>query len=437
MIHSIHLSLATHHSKPEPPPPNRVEFLPITWHDQIHSQSNALMRTLKGVTLQSIPALRAIANDVILDVLLYQTPNYCYDVLENVTDQIIALHKVFLKTYPDFASNGGKCSLIGHSLGSVICWDLLSLKKESHSQQAGTMHGVHFTASPNEGNAAAISYQQFTGPGGAAVKTEDETPSAATSDTSNISGGDDGNWGPALPKALEKVLPFEPDFTVFLGSPIGLFLTLRGAHKVFDSIRDSHPDRPIAAPFKLPTRSMYNIYSPSDPVAYRIEPLLLPQDTKDLPEPRYLTRIGEDVRLHVRAMQISDEIAKTFSQKRSSLSMFVSAFSDHAQSVLQQIDDSTDQGAKKAKNDNLAIEGAELRFPLAGRGDRLDYQLQPRVIDNEYLSAVTAHSSYFQNTDITDFIMDLVQRKEDIIDLTTDETIASSMDFEEGRTVAS
>jgi hypothetical protein len=304
------------------------------------------------------------------------------------------------------------------------------------------MHGVHFTASPNEGNAAAISYQQFTGPGGTAVKTEDETSSTTTTPkTPNTSGViDDGNWGPSLPKPLEKVLPFEPDFTLFLGSPIGLFLTLRGAHKVFDTIRDAHPDRPIAAPFKLPTRSMYNIYSPSDPVAYRIEPLLLPQDTKDLPEPRYLTRIGEDVRLHVRAMQISDEIAKTFSQKRSSLSMFVSAFSEHAQSVLQQIDDSSTEkrGGKKTKNDNPLIEGStELRFPLAGRGDRLDYQLQPRVIDNEYLSAVTAHSSYFTNTDITDFIMDLVQREEDIIDLTTDETIASSIDFDQGRTTAS
>jgi hypothetical protein len=33
--------------------------------------------------------------------------------------------------------------------------------------------------------------------------------------------------------------------------------------------------------------------------------------------------------------------------------------------------------------------------------------------------------------------MDLVQREEDIIDLTTDETIASSIDFDQGRTTAS
>ena len=36
-----------------------------------------------------------------------------------------------------------------------------------------------------------------------------------------------GSWGPSLPKAIEQHLPFTPDFTIFFGSPLGLFLTLR------------------------------------------------------------------------------------------------------------------------------------------------------------------------------------------------------------------
>jgi hypothetical protein len=67
----------------------------------------------------------------------------------------------------------------------------------------------------------------------------------------------------------------------------------------------------------------------------------------------------------------------------------------------------------------------------------LDYWLQPSAIDTAYLSAVTVHSSYFTNTDIGDFIMDLVHREEDVINLTTDETIASSIDFDQGRTTVS
>jgi len=297
--------------------------------------------------------------------------------------------------------------------------------------QSGRRHGVHITNSPNEGNSAAISYQQF-------VKTE-HGASASPGSTSNGGDGvtDESTWGPALPKALEKVLPFEPDFSIFLGSPVGLFLTLRGAHEVFDSLRNSHPDHPKAAPFHLPTRSMYNIFHPSDPVAYRIEPLLLAQDTEELPEPLYLTRIGEDVRLHVKAMQLGDTITKKLSQQRSSLTMFMSSITEQAQAVLQQIDDTSEKSGKKAKSNGESTKDGSLRFPLAGRGSRLDYQLQPRVIDSEYISAVTAHSQYFQNTDVLDFVMDLVQREEDIIDLTTDETIVSSMDFEHGRTTAS
>jgi len=59
-----------------------------------------------GVTPNTIPALRSIANDVVLDVLLYMTPTYCFDVLESVTDQIYSVYGVFNKTFP--TSNHGE-----------------------------------------------------------------------------------------------------------------------------------------------------------------------------------------------------------------------------------------------------------------------------------------------------------------------------------------
>lgn len=396
------------------------------------------MRTLKAVTLNTIPALRAIANDVILDVLLYLTPNYCYDVLESVTDQITALYKVVNKVYPDFTASGGKCSIIGHSLGSVICWDLLSLKKVAATQNTQT-HDVHITNSSNADNVTAISYQQFSSQG---VKIEvDDGQKIASSVASPCNlRSSSGTWGPSLPKPFGKVIPFEPDFTMFLGSPVGLFLTLRGAHAIFDSLRNAHPDKPVAAPFNLPTRALYNIYSPSDPVAYRIEPILLAEDTKELPEPEYLTRLGQDVRLHVKAMKLRNAISQSLStsKQRSSFSLLMNSFSEHASSMLLQIDDTnTSNNVDRGSIAASAISDGNIRFPLAGRSGRLDYQLQPRVIDSEYISAVTAHSSYFQNSDVIDFVMDLVQRKEDVIDLTTDQTVTSIVDYELGRTTAS
>jgi hypothetical protein len=51
-----------------------------------------------------------------------------------------------------------------------------------------------------------------------------------------------------------------------------------------------------------------------------------------------------------------------------------------------------------------------LRFPLGGKSERVDYSFQPGVIDNEYISAVLAHSTatYFTNSDFQDFLIKLV-----------------------------
>lgn len=205
------------------------------------------MTSLNAVTLRTIPALREIANDVIFDVLMYLTPTFCYEVLECVTDQIISTYEIFMKNNPDFLSNGGKCSLSGHSLGSVICWDLLAQKASKKDD-----HGVHIT---KDGHSSDVGYQQYAG-------------RKVTKDNANY-----GNWGPSLPKPLDKVLPFEPDFTLFLGSPVGLFLTLRGAHPVFDEMRKNvsdETDETNISPFTLPSGSVHNVFHPSDPIAYRI-----------------------------------------------------------------------------------------------------------------------------------------------------------------------
>jgi len=387
-------------SEPEPPVPNRVELIPVVWYDQVRSSSSALMRSLKASTLNTIPALREIANDVIFDVLMYMTPNFCSDVLECVTQQITASMELFRKLNPDFQANGGVCSLAGHSLGSVICWDLLTLLKEKEDNRKMDRlnrlrsHGVQIS---NDGHSADVGYTQYASGEGA-------------------NNAKNGSWGPSLAQPLKQTLPFVPEFTLFLGSPVGLFLTLRGAHPVFDELREQFPNKPKAAPFTLPTGSIHNIFHPSDPVAYRIEPLLLAQETENLPPPVYLTREGQDVRLHVKAMQLGDEIRKSIAEKKHTISNFMTSLTEQAANMLQQMDDRSNK-VRETQGDAVAGGSDPLRFPLAGRNGRLDLQLQPRVIENEYVSAVMAHSSYMLNTDVTDYLIDLTKAKE-VIDLT-------------------
>ena len=119
----------------KPAPPSRIEFIPIEWYERIHSASSTLKRTLISTTLRTIPKLRVIANDVVFDVLMYLTPEFTEKVLECVTNQICDLYSRFQIIHENFAANGGLCSIIGHSLGSVISWDILAILKNNKADR--------------------------------------------------------------------------------------------------------------------------------------------------------------------------------------------------------------------------------------------------------------------------------------------------------------
>lgn len=398
-----------------PPPPERIELLPIEWFQHVHDSSTSLMKTLRSSTLQTIPALRAIANDVILDVLLYLTPAFCQAVLECVTDQICQYYAKFLEINPNFQ---GKCSIIGHSLGSVITWDLLSILKEKEGGQTQeNFRGVSIAKEEE----VEVGYQAYVHPG------EQNADSAIH-----------GTWGPSLTKAMKKTIPFVPECTILLGSPMGLFLTLRGCHPVFDEMRqravekvknqsapgkigvDQEVSVPAASPFTLPTNSLYNIYHPSDPVAYRIEPLLLSPDlqVEDLPPAVYLTAPGKDVRLHVKAKLIGDELRKNLAEQKSAWNALI----DTTIKTLGAASTAQATVGEVAKADGS---GQKVRsewppnFPLGNPtnpvGARVDHTFQPGVVENEYINAVMAHSNYFHNSDLQDFLITRLSMKSDTV----------------------
>jgi phospholipase DDHD2 len=107
MTSDIHFNYCcSNESEPSPPPPNRIEFIPLEWYDKIHASNSALKNNLVSTTLNTIPKLRAIANDVIFDVLMYMTPEFCDEVLNCVTDQIIELYDLFKTINTDFSDEG-------------------------------------------------------------------------------------------------------------------------------------------------------------------------------------------------------------------------------------------------------------------------------------------------------------------------------------------
>jgi len=410
--------------KPLPMPPNRVEFLPIEWSNKIRSPGQSLMTSLTSVTLRSIPALRAIANDVIFDVLMYLTPEYCEAIIECVTTQIIEQYSTFQRIHPTFVARGGKCSIIGHSLGSVIAWDILSILKDNTERN---------TPKGNESDPINVDGDNLQN-GVYTLSTLDKSADNPLGYQACAKGSENdskhGTWGPCLPKKMTRIIPFTPHMTIFLGSPVGLFLTLRGAHAVFDEMRaiaeaeraslipcdDEEADPPpvfnanpiICSPFSLPTGALYNIFHPSDPVSYRIEPLLLPEGVAndELPPPLFLSPDGKTIRLHVKARQVFNNfgsLSEIFNKSVETAAAAAAAADKEAASKMENFDSSRQQVTKKSFEG--CIKGKEVSFNLGGRSSRVDFQIQPGVIDNEYLSAVTAHSSYFIHDDVIDFII--------------------------------
>lgn len=113
----------------------------------------------------------------------------------------------------------------------------------------------------------------------------------------------------------------------------------------------------------------------SDPIAYRIEPLLLPLNLApeiDLPPPVYLTVPGKDVRLHIKAKQIGEDILKKTIKAQSSWTTLLT-------SVL------SSAAIETPSSLNRALADGSLVFPLGGLSSRIDYALQTSVVDNEYI----------------------------------------------------
>jgi hypothetical protein len=103
----------------------------------------------------------------------------------------------------------------------------------------------------------------------------------------------------------------------------------------------------------------------------------------------------------VEAMQLGDDIRKSFVGKANAWSNLITSVTEQAVAALSKTVEADEAGVKKGH-----LRPAELEFALGGKNDRVDFQLQTGVIDNAYLSAVTAHSAYFTNSDVLDLIIE-------------------------------
>ncbi|GAV61023.1 DDHD domain-containing protein [Cephalotus follicularis] len=115
----ITASLAERHLTPHQQGTQRVLFIPCQWRKGLKLGGEA---AVEKITLDGVRGLRVMLSATVHDVLYYMSPIYCQDIIDSVSNQLNRLYLKFLKRNPGY---DGKVSLYGHSLGSVLSYDIL------------------------------------------------------------------------------------------------------------------------------------------------------------------------------------------------------------------------------------------------------------------------------------------------------------------------
>ncbi|KAF2761832.1 hypothetical protein EJ05DRAFT_482659 [Pseudovirgaria hyperparasitica] len=210
-----------------------VMVLPVNWRVDLsfedggyrsdHDDPAFNQYTLKDITPETLPSVRNVISDVMLDIPYYLSREHNPKVLAACIGEANRVYRLWCANNPGF-SEWGRVHIIGHSLGSVMAVDVLS-KQPSR-------------ISPHYGNPST---------------PESELP------TSHFA--------------------FDTKSLFLCGSPAGFFLLLKNAALLPRHDRDKPGDDGSTLPGVageygdygcLAVDNIYNIVNPYDPVAYRV-----------------------------------------------------------------------------------------------------------------------------------------------------------------------
>lgn len=249
---------------------SRIQVLPICWRHLLDFPKQSLKHNrkehdlgdidfddheypnLEDITVEGVPAVRNLLTDLALDILLYQSPAYKGHISRIVVKELNRIYRLFKERNPSF---DGKISLVGHSLGSAIMFDILCRQNDPRSKSSQSIKGRR--------------------------ATEDSLK-----------------------------LDFHVEDFYALGSPIGLFQMLKGrtiAARPSTYIAPETPASPLDDPFSAASerdrindfvissplcRQLFNIFHPTDPISYRLEPLISPAMSTLKAQPLPYTKRG-------------------------------------------------------------------------------------------------------------------------------------------------
>ncbi|KAH0553013.1 hypothetical protein GP486_006791, partial [Trichoglossum hirsutum] len=273
----------------------RVQVLPVCWRHLLDFPKQSIKQnrkehdlgdangngdeeeypSLADITIEGVPSVRNLIADLALDILLYQSA-YREHISGIVVRECNRIYELFCERNPTFK---GRVSLVGHSLGSAVLFDILCRQKDDEKV-------IH---------PPTVNRRKFY----------------------------HNRPGIAMQEGKELRFDFLVENLFCLGSPIGLFQMLKGrtiaARQMPDALPSESPLNPdytedpfltassdprgssgddaslIHPPYTVSSpkcAQLFNIFHPADPVSYRIEPLISPAMTSLKPQPLPYTKKG-------------------------------------------------------------------------------------------------------------------------------------------------
>lgn len=339
-----------------------IMVLPVNWRSDLSFEDGSPMKegeenrgesyfSLKDITPNSIPAVRNLISDVMLDIPFYMS-HHKPKMIQAVIIEANRVYRLWCKNNPDFHANG-RVHIVAHSLGSAMAVEILSKQP---------------TSTP---------------------KTDVNTR-----------------------KVNAKNFDFKTTNLFLVGSPAGFFLFLekghltprRGQNKPYAEDADDN-DKAIvgeAGTFGcLAVDNIYNVMDLTDPIAYCLNATADPQyaaSLKNAQVPSAMTgffeSIGNAVKSIAPGVPKPSEISTGQTRQQKSLPRLPSQ-------LEMEVHDFTRE------------EMAEKKFFLLNDNGQVDWFLNSGggPLDIQYLNMLGAHSSYWTSQDFIRMLVTEVGRK--------------------------
>ncbi|XP_046382398.1 phospholipase DDHD1-like [Ischnura elegans] len=342
----------------------RIEFFPVEWRSSLKLDGDIV----EAITPHKILGLRQILNESAMDVMYYTSPLYGAEVRKGLLDELNRLYSMFSRHNENFEKNNGKVSVLAHSLGCVILYDIVTGWPQ-----------LDDIIEPSRPPSALSPVEE--------INSSKEAGSPAEKNS---------------PQFGKSSLLFEIDNFFCLGSPLAVFLALRWKYP-----RDSSCQPEIIPPSLC--HRLFNIYHPSDPVAYRMEPLLIRGYERIAPlqiQPYNAAVKVPYSKVPLEPLILLDpRLAKKEGDSECSSNEGTAPntpIKDRSRGIWNLVRGGL-RGDSECGSPRNA--GHDSSPPTPGLEHRIDYILREGNLGATYLSALTSHTAYWSNYDTAYFIL--------------------------------